>query len=120
MSKSILIVDYNQTVRTVTRRFLECQPVSKFVPKQWTEAPEKARHLNSDLIILDLAMPRMNDFEAARELRFLSRVPVILFTISAPSIREEEATAAGVNVVVSKPDISSLERQQVALGCCLL
>jgi CheY-like chemotaxis protein len=68
-----------------------------------------AVHLNPDLIILDFAMPRMNGFEAARELRFLSRVPIILFTISAASIREDEATAAGVNVVVSKTEILSLE-----------
>jgi CheY-like chemotaxis protein len=111
MSKSILIVDDNQTVRTITRRFLECQSGVEVCAEavDGVDALEKARHLNPDLIILDLAMPRMNGFEAARELRSFSQVPVIRFTISAASIRNEEALATGVNIVVSKTDILSLE-----------
>jgi CheY-like chemotaxis protein len=111
MSKSILIVDDNQTVRTLTRQFLECQTdIGVCVEAvDGMDALEKARNLSPDLIILDLAMPRMNGFDAARELRSFSHVPIILFTISAASIRNEEALAAGVNVVVSKTDVLSLE-----------
>jgi chemosensory pili system protein ChpA (sensor histidine kinase/response regulator) len=111
VAKSILIVDDNQTVRTLTRHFLECQPAVGTCAEavDGVDALEKTRRLNPDLIILDLAMPRMNGFEAARELRSFSQVPIILFTISAASIRDEEALATGVNVVVSKTDILSLE-----------
>jgi CheY-like chemotaxis protein len=111
MSKSILIVDDNQTVRTVTRHLLECQPAVGTCAEavDGVDALEKARHLNPDLIILDLAMPRMNGFETARELRSFTQIPIILFTISAESIRNEDALATGVNVVVSKTDILSLE-----------
>jgi CheY-like chemotaxis protein len=66
MSKSILIVDDNQAVRTITRQFLECQTdVGVCVEAvDGADAVEKARSLSPDLIILDLAMPRMNGFEA--------------------------------------------------------
>lgn len=112
MGKSILIVDDNQTVRTVTRRFLESQANVEICAEavDGMDALDKARHLNPDLVIPDLAMPRMNGFEAARELRSLRfRAPIILFTISAASIRNEEALAFGVDAVVSKMDVLSLE-----------
>lgn len=111
MPKAILIVDDNQTVRTVTRCFLESQPNVEICAEavDGLDALEKVRSLSPDLIILDLAMPRMNGFEAARKLRSFSHVPIILFTISAAVVRDEEAFAAGINVIVSKADILSLE-----------
>jgi CheY-like chemotaxis protein len=111
MSKSILIVDDNQTMRTVTRHLLECQPAVGTCAEavDGVDAIEKTRRLHPDLIILDLAMPRMNGLETACELRSFSQIPIILFTIHAASILNEEALAVGVNVVVSKTDILSLE-----------
>lgn len=69
------------------------------------EAVEKARTLKPDLIVLDLAMPEMNGAEAASVLKKrMPKVPIILFTMYGENIGRYLTAAAGVDVVVSKPD----------------
>jgi DNA-binding NarL/FixJ family response regulator len=48
------------------------------------EAIEKASKLQPDLVLLDLAMPRLNGAEAASVIRSaMPRVPILLFTMYA-------------------------------------
>jgi DNA-binding NarL/FixJ family response regulator len=80
------------------------------------DAIEKARELNPDLIILDLAMPRMNGLDAAQVLRNTGvRAPIILFTLHAGIVSHEEVSAMGIDAVVPKVDdprglLSQVER----------
>ncbi len=109
MTKHILIVDDSDFVRTAVRHFLEGQPSFEVCGEavDGLDALEKARFLLPDLIILDLTMPRMNGFQAARELRAMKiSVPIILFTVSAELIK---ALAAGVTAVVAKEDLFRLQ-----------
>ena len=57
--------------RLATRHFLESQTGFEVCGEaiDGIDALEKASHLNPDLIILDIAMPRMNGLQTARELR---------------------------------------------------
>jgi CheY-like chemotaxis protein len=113
LSKYILIVDDSETVRATVRTYLECQAHFEVCGEavDGLDAIEKVRILNPDLIILDLSMPRMNGFQAARHLRSLRFLaPIILFTLYAEAIRPEDALAAGVNAVVSKDDLAALQR----------
>src|SRR5579859_842092 len=81
--RRILIVDDGDAVRDVIRIFLEkrgfqvCGEAADGV-----EAIEKAKALKPDLIILDLAMPRMNGMEAASVLSsIMPSVPIVLLTM---------------------------------------
>src|SRR5258705_10381709 len=66
LGKRILVIDDGDSVRDVIRIFLEhagfevCGEAADGV-----EAIEQAKKLKPDLIVLDLAMPRMNGAEAA-------------------------------------------------------
>lgn len=113
MTKYILLVDDSEVVRIATRHFLESQPgfVVCGEAVDGAEALEKARDLNPDLIILDLAMPRMNGLQAARKLRAAMRtVPIILFTWYAEAIQAADAADAGVSVVISKTNPAALQK----------
>ena len=106
MSKHILVVDDSETCRKVTRLLLESQLGLDVCGEavDGVDAVEKARTLKPDLVVLDLAMPRMNGVEAASELRaMMPRVPIVLFTIYDDAVGRASALSAGANLVVSKP-----------------
>jgi DNA-binding NarL/FixJ family response regulator len=106
MSKHILIVDDSETCRKVTRLFLESQLGLDVCGEavDGVDAVEKARALNPDLVVLDLAMPRMNGVEAASELRaMMPKVPIVLFTMYDDTVSRALALSAGANLVLSKP-----------------
>ncbi len=64
-----------------------------------------------DLIILDLSMPVMNGLAAARIMhREMPGVPIILYTLYAQAIQQDEASAAGIRRVVPKTEVMSLVR----------
>jgi DNA-binding NarL/FixJ family response regulator len=118
MPKSLLIVDDSPAIRRATRDFFESK-TDFFVCGEAVDgldALEKARELAPDLIILDLQMPRMNGLQAARELKVIRPVPVILFTMYADMVDSITAKSAGVSAVVSKlDDLSVLARQAESL-----
>jgi CheY-like chemotaxis protein len=75
--------DDDDIVRTIIRFFLEtkgfeiCSEATDGV-----DAIEKAEQLKPDLIVLDVAMPRMNGVEAASVLKgMMPDVPIIWFTM---------------------------------------
>jgi CheY-like chemotaxis protein len=69
------------------------------------DAIEKAQALCPDLIVLDVSMPVLNGLGAARILhQIMPTVPVILCSLHAGDVLQREATAAGVQTVVSKAE----------------
>jgi DNA-binding NarL/FixJ family response regulator len=77
LAKSILIVDNSGMVRASLRKFLEQEMGFKVCGEasDGLDALEKVPQLEPDLVILDLAMPRMNGLQAARKLRSLPVQP---------------------------------------------
>src|SRR5271155_1106236 len=107
MSKHILIVDDSDTCRKVTRLFIESQLDLDVCGEavDGVDAIEKARALKPDLVVIDLAMPRMNGVEATSELRaMMPRVPIVLFTMYDDAVWRALALDVGANVVLGKPD----------------
>jgi len=107
MAKHILIVDDSDTCRRVTRLFLESQLDLEVCGEavDGVDAVEKAQALKPDLVVLDLAMPRMNGVEAASQLRaMMPRVPIVLFTMYDDAVWRALALDVGANVVLGKPD----------------
>jgi CheY-like chemotaxis protein len=102
--KSILIVDDSPAIRHPLRTaFEDISGWEVGEAANGREAIDKARELNPDLIVLDLAMPVMNGLQAAPVLRrMLPTVPIILFTLYGSKFLEREALSAGVTAVVSK------------------
>jgi DNA-binding NarL/FixJ family response regulator len=107
MAKRVLIADDDKKVREAMKVFLAegtgVEVCGEAV--NGLEAVEKARTLKPDLILLDLAMPEMNGAEAASVLKKrMPKLPIILFTMFSDNIGRFLTAAAGVDVVLSKPD----------------
>jgi DNA-binding NarL/FixJ family response regulator len=107
MPKEILIVDDGSTVRQLIRTFLEKETAFHVCGEavDGLDAIEKAKQLKPDLILLDLAMPRMNGAEAATVLRgLMPDVPIVMFTMYDESVAQSLMASLGIKAVLSKPD----------------
>jgi two-component system, chemotaxis family, chemotaxis protein CheY len=106
MAKCILIADDNDIVLTIIRCFLETKGFEVCgEAADGVDAIEKASQLKPDLIVLDVAMPRMNGVEAASVLkRMMPDVPIVWFTMYKELVGSSLTGAVGVDAVLSKPD----------------
>ena len=80
---------------------------------------EKSKPGDFDMILMDIQMPVMNGYEAARAVRASSHecaasVPIIAMTANAFSEDIQASLAAGMNVHVSKPIDMGLLKKAVA------
>jgi DNA-binding NarL/FixJ family response regulator len=104
---SVLIVDDNQRIRKVMRRFFETLPDWKVAGEagDGTEAIEKAMELRPDLILLDFSMPNMNGVEAASVLKkTLPDVHIVVFTMFDDALGSRLVSAVGVDLIVPKSE----------------
>jgi DNA-binding NarL/FixJ family response regulator len=104
--RRILVIDDGDSVRDIIRIFLErngfevCGEAADGL-----EAIEQAKKLKPDLMVLDLAMPRMNGAEAASVLsQTLPGVPIVLLTLYQNILGNALASATGVKAVIDKTD----------------
>src|ERR1700675_416810 len=104
--RRILVIDDGDSVRNIIRIFLErdgfevCGEAADGV-----EAIEQAKKLKPDLIVLDLAMPRMNGAEAASILSTtMPDVPIVLLTLYMNVLGPSLASAIGVKAVIDKTE----------------
>src|SRR6266478_212932 len=103
----ILICDDNPNIRYLLRVFVESQTPFKICGEasHGTEAIEKARVLQPELILLDLAMPVMSGAEAASVVKaMLPRTKIILFSMHMDDVPRSLAAAIGVDLALSKSD----------------
>ena len=69
------------------------------------EAVEKFQEFKPDLVILDISMPKLDGFSAAREIRALNPdVPIIIFSLNRTELFSEIAERIGVSGYVTKSD----------------
>ncbi len=102
----ILVVDDGDMVRNIIGSFLEnagfevCGEAADGV-----EGIEQAKKLKPSLIVLDLAMPRMNGAEAASVLSpTMLDIPVVLLTLYQNVLGTALAAAVGVKAIIDKTD----------------
>jgi two-component system, NarL family, invasion response regulator UvrY len=109
----VLIVDDHAAVRTAVRERFETSFLASVVcgeAENGADAIVKAQKLKPDLIVLDLSMPVMGGFEAARALRQLfPAIQIVMLTAHYLEVTKQAALLAGITEVFSKhQDLSPL------------
>ena len=105
--KRVLIVDDNIYVRDLVQTFLKHAPEIEICGEaiDGAEAIEKAKQLEPDVVLLDLAMPNMNGVQTAAILKkTIPGVTIIMFTMYSENIPKSAITSMGVDLVLSKTD----------------
>jgi CheY-like chemotaxis protein len=105
MPKTVLVADDSASMRLAVRILLEGRKLSVHDAVDGVDAIETARTLKPDLILLDLAMPRLNGAEAAAVLKnTFPTTPIILFTLHTDLSIDALSATLGVDTFISKDD----------------
>jgi CheY-like chemotaxis protein len=111
MPKTIIVADDNPTIRELLRRLFEDEEDYDLCGEATNgqEAVDLALKCRPDLIILDMTMPVMSGFDAARELKIvMPGLPIILLTQHAIVGPQLFGVNPPVDRIVSKSDAKDL------------
>jgi signal transduction histidine kinase len=101
---SILLVEDNAMNVMVAQTFLQRWGATIDVAENGLEAIQKLDSTKYKLILMDLHMPIMDGYEAARKIRLQgSKIPIIALTATIPAEVEYDVKQAGMNDIVAKP-----------------
>ncbi len=102
MSK-ILIVDDDDKIRLIIRKYAEAEKYEVDEAKDGMEALLKVRANNYDLIILDVIMPKLDGFEACRSIKEIKNIPIIMVSAKNDENDKIRGFELGIDDYVVKP-----------------
>jgi len=102
---NILIVEDDEISRVLLENSLKKLANNIYIATNGEEAIELAKnHDDIDVILMDMGLPKINGYEATKEIRkFNSDILIIAQTAYALSNEKELAIDAGCNLFLSKP-----------------
>lgn len=121
MRKKILLVDDAETILMMERMILNKAGYELITAKDGQEAVIKAVAERPDLILMDVVMPKMNGFEACKQLRgqdTTKAIPIIMVTTRGEAESVESGFESGCDDYITKPinGLEVLSKVKSALG----
>lgn len=100
----ILVVDDESRMRKLVKDFLQKSNYDVVEAQDGSEALD-IFYNNKDisLILLDVMMPKLDGWQVCREIREVSKVPIIMLTAKADERDELQGFQLGVDEYISKP-----------------
>ncbi|MGL5347793.1 MAG: response regulator transcription factor [Peptostreptococcaceae bacterium] len=102
-STLILICDDQETVHDTIGEYLKLEGIRYISAYDGTDALDKFKQYNPDLILLDIMMPKMFGDEVCKQIRKSSDVPIIMLTAKSETIDRIVGLELGADDYVSKP-----------------
>lgn len=102
----VLVVEDYQDAREMYSAYLQLSGYRVAEATNGLEAIEKTHELMPDIILMDLALPKMDGWEATRRLKLDTRtrhIPIVALTGHALAGHAEGARQAGCDSFVAKP-----------------
>ncbi|MED5574645.1 MAG: response regulator [Pseudomonadota bacterium] len=104
--QTVLVDDDDADIRAFLKIKFESWSFEVVTAEDGAGAAASAADIDADLIPLDMNMPSISGFEAARQIRATekhSRTPIIAVTAHTSTGDRDEAYQAGCNAIVTKP-----------------
>jgi DNA-binding response OmpR family regulator len=103
MSKTILVVDDNERLRTLVKSYLTQEGYHVVTAADGREALFVAREESPDLIVLDIMMPEMDGYEFMRVHRKERETPIIILTAKIDETDTLLGLELGADDYIAKP-----------------
>jgi CheY-like chemotaxis protein len=118
MSKILYVEDNEENVYMLRRR-LEKRGYDLVIAEDGAKGVEAAQREMPDLILMDLSLPVLSGWDAARQLKSVAetaRIPIIALSAHALDGEREKALAAGCDDFETKPvDLARLLEKMTRL-----
>jgi two-component system phosphate regulon response regulator OmpR len=101
--RHLLIVDDDERLRAVLRRFLERNGFRVTEAAHADDAEAKLQNFAFDLLVLDVMMPGRNGLDLLGEIRRTDRVPVLMLTAMAEAEHRIQGLERGADDYLAKP-----------------
>lgn len=103
MSRNILVVEDEQSIRTIVRTYLESAGFKVVCVEDGLSALRSAREQQPDLVVLDLNLPGMDGIEVAARLRQESDVYILMLTARSEEADRVAGLRIGADDYLTKP-----------------
>lgn len=100
---TLLVVDDEEKIRLLIKKYAEYEGHIVVEAKNGIDAVELCAEQDFDIIILDVMMPELDGFSAAREIRKSSNVPIIMLSARGEEYDRIHGFEVGVDDYVVKP-----------------
>ena len=104
--RKILLVDDSETILQMEQMILAPDSYELIMARDGEEGVAKALATKPDLILMDVVMPKMNGFEAVKQLRENEQtraVPIVMVTSKAEAESMETGYLNGCSDYIVKP-----------------
>ena len=101
--RRILVVDDEEKIRAIIRKYGEFEGYDITEAKDGMEAVKLCREQDFDVIILDVMMPEIDGMEACRRIREFSDVPIIMLTARTQDMDKLLGFEHGADDYMTKP-----------------
>src|ERR1043165_4280567 len=101
--KTVLVVDDERQIAEIARDYLRHAGYAVITAADGASALAMARAQRPDLIVLDLALPRVDGLDVAKTLRRDSNVPIIMLTARVEEADRLRGLDLGADDYITKP-----------------
>jgi DNA-binding response OmpR family regulator len=101
--ETILVVDDEESIQKLLAFPLEREGFRVLQARDGEEALERFGSGRVDLVVLDLALPKLDGLEVCRRLRAQSRVPIIMLTARDDEVDKVLGLELGADDYITKP-----------------
>ena len=99
----ILVCDDEEGIRTLISKYAKYEGYSVDTAENGDVAVQKCRQEKYDIVVMDIMMPYLDGFSAAKEIRKFSQVPIIMLTARGEEYDRIHGFEIGADDYVVKP-----------------
>ncbi len=99
----ILVCDDEELIRKVIKEYLELESFIIIEATDGNDALTKVKNNDIDLIIMDIMMPKMDGYQAIREIKKIKDIPVIMLSARDEEYDKLYGFDLGIDDYVTKP-----------------
>ena len=100
---SILVVDDEEKIRTVIRKYAEFEGYGITEASNGIEAIELCRTGDFNMVILDIMMPELDGFTVCKKIREIREIPIIMLSARGEEYDKIHGFELGIDDYVVKP-----------------